>query len=124
MPVRPPPETVGDAWAVRRGDAGTVITPGDLAAEHGDPDDPAPRAPPRGVVEQVRDRARDPRVDALHRRGGGLQRELDLGVPAPDVLDRAGRDRIELHGADRQWRILVAGEIDEVRHEGRQTLDL
>ena len=95
-----------------------------FAAVHRDLDHPARGTPLAGVVEQIRDRARDARADAAHAGLFECGFEADLRVAAAHVPDRVGDDLVEPDVLDRQRRLFVAREIDEIGDERRQPLQL
>src|SRR5207247_10210100 len=89
------PETVEHARRVLGRDSRPVVPDAHLAAVHGDLDDATRGTPLTGVVEQIRDGARDARADAAHGRLFEDGFEANLRVTAPHVGDRVGDDLVE-----------------------------
>ena len=122
--ARGAPEAVEDARAVLKRNARAVVAYRDLAAAHAHLHRRAGRAPFRGVVHEVRHRAEDPRAHAAHARLGRLHDDTHLGVPEAHRVGGLGGDLVEAHVLDRERRLLVAREVDEVGDERREPLHL
>src|SRR6266566_2688558 len=111
------PETVEHPGSVLCGDAGTVVTHGDLAVRDGYVDGRAWWAVFRGVVEKIGDRASDSHLDAFDRRRRGGHIETHLRVAEGNIVDHLVHDLVELQLFERHRTLLVARDLDEIAEE-------
>src|SRR2546428_3879499 len=118
------PEPVEDPRRVLRGDARTVIAHRARASRDAHLDERARWAPLRGVVEKVRDRARDAdlrSVDGGRTRG---HREAHFRVAHLHIVNDLRDDLVEPELLERHRRLFVAGDLDEIADEGGEPLHL
>src|SRR5207253_6458206 len=111
------PEAVGHPGSVLCGDAGTVVTHGDLAVRDGYVDGRARRAVLRSVVEKIGDRAGDADLDAVDRRWRGSHVEPHLRITEGHVIHDLVHDLVELKLLERHRALLVARDLDQIPDE-------
>jgi hypothetical protein len=91
--------------------------------EH-DLDDGSSRAPVSGIVDQVRNGARDPSGSAQNRGGRALDPERDRRIVAPHAVDSAAREIDDVDQRERLFLAVAARQLDEVTDRPRKLLDL
>ena len=117
-------EAVEDAREVLLGDTGAVILDDHLAAADAHLDRRSRRAVLDRVLEQVRDGPLEQHRVGLHERRGECGHEPDLRRACLRALDDTRDEIVELDVLDAQLALLAARELDEIRDEPGQRVQL